>query len=170
MSNRLNQVGNGNRKVRTEYSVKRERFCAVWQASSCLQEVLDVLGMPGNVAMARASQYRAQGVPLKKFQGGRRKHQASPNEATDAELGQVVERVLQNQLSPEGSGSRYCGRFWRSWQPVAGAARIDAPVKLRRPRGPLLSLGVVAGLNHFWRARRDRNALLADGPRPEGLL
>jgi hypothetical protein len=63
----------GRKRRRTEYGVAPERFIEVWEASESLEEVAAVLGMPKEIASARANNYRESGVSLKQFKRGGRK-------------------------------------------------------------------------------------------------
>lgn len=52
------------KQTRTDYNVSPEKFIEVWETSETAQEVADRLGMPRPIALARASFYRKNGIPL----------------------------------------------------------------------------------------------------------
>jgi hypothetical protein len=60
-------------KKKTDYGVSPEDFVRAWQAAASAQEVADKLGMPKAIVLARASNYRADGIELKKMKRQNRK-------------------------------------------------------------------------------------------------
>ena len=60
------------RKAQPVYCTTEE-FIVAWQASTNVQEVSDKLGKPLGSCRQTASNLRARGVPLRKYDAGRRK-------------------------------------------------------------------------------------------------
>jgi hypothetical protein len=58
---------------RTEYNVTPEEFIKAWQQSDSPQEVADLLKMPKAIVLARASNYRDNGIRLKKMKRGQKR-------------------------------------------------------------------------------------------------
>jgi hypothetical protein len=52
---------------RKDYNVTPQEFIRAWESSSTAEEVAEILGMPKAIVLARASNYRLQGVKLKKM-------------------------------------------------------------------------------------------------------
>jgi hypothetical protein len=57
----------GDQNGKTQYGVTPQRFVKVWQTSSTAEEVARRLNMPKSIVHARASNYRQQGIKLKKL-------------------------------------------------------------------------------------------------------
>lgn len=58
--------GNSNNKEGSGgYNVSPQEFCEIWESSNTSEEAAKRLKMPKAIASARASQYRAMGIPLK---------------------------------------------------------------------------------------------------------
>lgn len=77
-----------------KYNVSAERFIEVWQTSESAQEVADKLGMPKPIVLARASNYRSDGIPLKSMRKG-------PKAARVAELKKHLDEVSKKAGVPK---------------------------------------------------------------------
>lgn len=53
--------------MKSRYDVSAEMFIKTWAESSSIEEVSEKLGMPKAIVSARASGYRAVGIPLKRM-------------------------------------------------------------------------------------------------------
>lgn len=83
------------KQERTNYNVSPEDFIRAWQTSNTAQEVADRLGMPKGIVLARASNYRRDGVKLKKLA---RRHKRALNVEKMNEL--IVQ--LNHEPPPDG--------------------------------------------------------------------
>jgi hypothetical protein len=53
-----------------KYDVTPEQFVTAWQTSATVAEAAERLGMPEAIASARATDYRAKGIMLKRMPRG----------------------------------------------------------------------------------------------------
>jgi hypothetical protein len=86
---------------RTDYGVSPEDFCRAWQTSNGggeyanPAEVAEKLGMPKPIVLARASNYRQMGIPLKPAKRGAPK-------GLDVE---ALKELIQNIDQERGEGT-----------------------------------------------------------------
>lgn len=87
------------KKSRKSYNVPPETFVAVWQSSNSAQEAADRLGMPKDIAQARASGYRNEGVRLKMMPRG-----AVTRKLSVPALNRLIDD-LDNEMDAKRAGS-----------------------------------------------------------------